>query len=162
MNMTVDPHQFRHGLGHLATGVTVITTRDADDKPYGLTISSFASLSLDPPLVQWSIKVSSYSFPIFEAADHFAVNILAHDQEEVSRNFCKPIDRFATVDWEQGLAGLPLIRGAVAWLECAREEILTGGDHAIIIGRVLRLQTFDQMPLLHWRGQYAAIESPGP
>lgn len=161
MNMRVDPEQFRQGLGHLATGVTVVSARDAEDKPYGLTISSFASLSLDPPLVQWSIKTSSYSYPIFAAADYYAVNILSQNQECVSRDFCKPIDRFATVEWEEGIERLPLIHGAVAWLECAREEILTGGDHAIMIGRVLRLRTFDEMPLLHWRGQYAAIGAEG-
>lgn len=157
MNLAVDADQFRHGLGHLATGVTVVSTRDAENRPYGLTVSSFASLSLDPPLVQWSIKQSSYSYPIFQRADCFAVNILASDQEQVSRDFCKPIDRFATVEWGEGIEGLPLIHGAVAWLECQREEVLVGGDHVIMIGRVLKLQTFDYKPLLYWRGQYAAI-----
>ncbi len=157
MTMEIDAASFRHGMGHLATGVSVVSTRDGDGRPYGLTISSFASLSLDPPLIQWSIKSSSYAFPIFHAADIFAVNILAGDQEQVSRDFCRPIDRFRTVGWEEGLDGLPLIYGAVAWLECAREELLAGGDHRIFVGRVLRLRTFDREPLLHWRGGYRTL-----
>jgi flavin reductase (DIM6/NTAB) family NADH-FMN oxidoreductase RutF len=153
----LDPFSFRQGIGHLATGVTVISTKGADGRLYGLTVSSLTSLSLEPPLVQWSLKAVSYSFPIFAAAEMFAVNILASNQEQVSRDFCRPIDRFATVDWEEGLNGLPLVRGAVAWLECAREEILVGGDHRIFVGRVMRIRHFERQPLLHWRGRYVAL-----
>lgn len=157
MTMEIDAASFRHGMGHRATGVSVVSTRDVERRPYGPTISSFASLSLDPPLVQSSIKRSSYAFPIFDAAGTFAVNILAGDQERVSRDFCRPIDRFGTVFWEEGLHGLPLIHGAVAWLECAREELLVGGDHRIFVGRVLRVRTFDRAPLVHWRGGYRTL-----
>src|SRR5260370_10514629 len=92
----------RHALGHFATGITVISTRDAAGKPYGATVSSFSSLSLDPPLIQWSLTTKSYSYPIFREATHFAVNILASDQEEVSRTFCKPLDRLAHVQSLEG------------------------------------------------------------
>lgn len=153
----VDSQVFRNGMGRLATGVTVITTRDTSFAPQGLTIGSFVSLSLDPPLVMWSITEHSYCSPIFALAEMFAVNVLAKDQEIVARNFCKPIDRFSTVGWQDGFDGLPLIDGAVAWIECARERMFTEGDHRLFIGRVLRMRTFDRPPLLHFRGKYAAI-----
>ncbi|SCW56804.1 MULTISPECIES: flavin reductase family protein [unclassified Pseudomonas] len=150
--------EFRGAVGQFATGITVVSTLDAEGKPYGMTASSFCSLSLDPPLIQWSISTKSFSFPIFNQAAHFAVNILAADQEEVSRNFCKPINRFSTVAIAQGLHGLPLIEGSLAWLECKLEERLIGGDHTIFIGRVLRSKVFDKTPLLHWRGGYVPVE----
>jgi len=157
MTAVIDPMEFRHAMGHFATGVSIITTRDGEDRPYGITVSSFSSLSLSPPLVQWSIKDESYSLPIFSAATHFAVNLLACGQEEASRTFCKPVDRFATVEWEEGYNRLPLIRGSLAWIECLREDILEGGDHRIVIGQVLRVRTFDELPLVHWRGRYAQL-----
>jgi flavin reductase (DIM6/NTAB) family NADH-FMN oxidoreductase RutF len=153
----VDPKTFRQGMGQLATGVTVVTTRDTSCAPQGLTIGSFVSLSLDPPLVMWSITETSYCSPIFADAEMFAVNVLASDQHEISTNFCKPIDRFETVTWENGFDGLPLIHGAVAWIECARERMFVAGDHRVFIGRVLRMKTFERHPLLHFRGKYVEL-----
>lgn len=155
----VDRAAFRQALGQFATGVTVVSTLDGNGQPYGMTASSFCSLSLDPPLVQWSISTRSFSFPIFEKADHFAVNVLASVQEDVSRNFCKPIDRFATVKAVSGLEGLPLIEGSLAWLECKVEERIECGDHTIFVGRLLRTRVFEGAPLLHWQGRYASVES---
>lgn len=154
MVQTITPEDFRHTMSQFATGVTVISARDTNGQPHGMTVSSFASLSLDPPLILWSIKTNSYSASTFLSAKHFAVNILSAAQEEVSRNFCRPIDRFATVDWEDGLEGLPLIRGSLSWIECALEDALEGGDHKIVVGRVLRARSFDHGPLVHWRGHY--------
>jgi flavin reductase (DIM6/NTAB) family NADH-FMN oxidoreductase RutF len=153
----VDSATFRDGMSHLATAVTIVSTRDPERQPYGITVSSFASLSLEPPLIQWSIKETSYSFPIFAAAEMFAVNILSSDQDQISRDFCRPIDRFATVDWEEGFKGMPLIRGAAAWIECAREDIIIGGDHRIFVGRVMNVRTFGRSPLVYWRGQYGSL-----
>jgi 4-hydroxyphenylacetate 3-hydroxylase, reductase component len=149
--------QFRRAMGQFATGVTVVTTRDKTGAPYGVAVNSFASLSLDPPLVQWSLKANSFSWPIFAAAEMFAVNILAAGQEAVCRNFCKPHDRFAQIDCEDGLNGLPLIRECLAWVECAKENVIEAGDHWIIVGRVLRTHTFERTPLLYWRGRYVRI-----
>jgi flavin reductase (DIM6/NTAB) family NADH-FMN oxidoreductase RutF len=153
------PAAFRDALGHFATGITVMTTLDVEEGRYGVTATSFASLSLDPPLVQWSLRNAAYSLPIFQRSGHFAVNILAADQEAVSRRFATPgVDRFAGLDVEEGLAELPLIAGAAAWIECALETTLPGGDHTILVGRVLRARTFSKTPLLHWRGGYLPIE----
>lgn len=149
---------FRHALGHFATGVTVISALDAQGKPYGATVSSFSSLSLEPPLIQWTLTTTSYSYPIFSQAKHFAVNILASDQEEVSRIFCKPIDRFAQVDTLKGLEGLPLVAGCLGWIECSLEREIEAGDHTIFVGRVLRTRVVYKSPLVHWRGCYHALE----
>jgi flavin reductase (DIM6/NTAB) family NADH-FMN oxidoreductase RutF len=157
MKTTIDSAEFRRAMGHFPTGVTVIATLDGDGQPYGITASSFVSLSLDPPLVQWSIKEQSFSLPIFAGAERFAVNLLATGQEDVSRTFCRPVDRFETVEWEEGEGGIPLILGCLAWVECTREHILEGGDHRIVVGRVVRARTFDRGPLLHWKGHYAQL-----
>jgi flavin reductase (DIM6/NTAB) family NADH-FMN oxidoreductase RutF len=157
MNAAMDSTQFRHAMGHFATGITVVTSRDKAGQPYGLTVNSFASLSLHPPLVHWALKETSFAWPIFSEAGMFAVNILAAGQEAISHNFCRPLDRFAGLDWEEGLNGLPLIRGCLAWVECARDRILEGGDHWIMVGRVVRARTFDRMPLVYWRGTYMPI-----
>jgi flavin reductase (DIM6/NTAB) family NADH-FMN oxidoreductase RutF len=154
----ISPDEFRRVLGNFPTGVTVVSTLDDKGAPYGVTASSFVSLSLEPPLVQWSLKYDSYSYGIFNKATHFAINVLASDQEQVSRNFCKPVDRFATVEVEQGIADLPLIRGSVAWLECEVHDRLPGGDHVIMVGRVLRSRDFAREPLLHWKGRYVRFQ----
>lgn len=153
------PAAFREALGHFATGITVMTTQDEVEGRYGVTATSFASLSLDPPLVQWSLRNAAYSLPIFIRSGRFAVNILAADQEGVSRCFATAdVDRFAGLKIEEGLEGVPLIGGAAAWIECALERTLPGGDHTILVGRVLRTRTFGRRPLLHWRGNYLPIE----
>ena len=152
--------EFRNALGRFATGITVVTTVDEDGAPYGVTATSFASLSLDPPLVQWSLRNEAYSLPIFLKSGRFAVNILAAGQAAISRRFATPdIDRFAGQKTKPGLNEMSLIPGAVAWIECDLENTLAGGDHTILVGRVLRARTFEQPPLLHWRGAYLPITS---
>jgi len=146
---------FREALGRFASGVTVMTTIDECAAPYGVTATSFASLSLDPPLVQWSLRNAAYSLPVFLQARRFAVNVLSAGQEAVSSNFATPeIDRFAGLQTEPGLGGVSLIKGALAWIECSLESTLAGGDHTILVGNVLRVRTFDRQPLLYWRGGY--------
>ncbi len=153
----IDARDFRNVMGEMPTGVTVVTTRDEGDTPFGMTISSFGSLSLDPPLVLWSVVETSYCMPVFARSKAFAINVLAHDQEAVSRVFCSPIDRFSHVAWNRGVHGSPLIEGAAAWIECVREKLASGGDHRIFIARVLNARTFDRKPLLHWRGDYGSV-----
>lgn len=155
---TLTSDDFRAAMGRFATGITVVTTIDGDGAPYGVTATSFASLSLDPPLVQWSLRNAAYSLSIFLQSGRFAVNILSAEQTAISRRFATPdIDRFAGQPTEPGLNGLSLLPGAVAWIECDLEETLAGGDHTILVGRVLRARTFEQTPLLHWRGAYLPI-----
>lgn len=145
---------FRHVMGHYATGVTVVTTLDESGTPHGLTVNSFSSLSLDPPLVLWSLRGNSASLPVFREAKHFAINILSSQQEQVSRDFAKPIDRFAAVEWDEGLERLPLIRDSLGWVECTLHSELPGGDHSLFVGRVLRARATPKAPLLYWRGAY--------
>lgn len=157
------PTIFRDALGRFATGVAVMTTQDAEEGCYGVTATSFSSLSLDPPLVQWSLRNAAYSLPIFLRSGHFAVNILAADQEAVSRRFATAgVDRFSGPDIVEGRAGMPLIGSAATWIECSIEMTLPGGDHTIIVGRVLRARTFPKLPLLYWRGGYRSIENDPP
>jgi flavin reductase (DIM6/NTAB) family NADH-FMN oxidoreductase RutF len=146
----------RAALRGAATGVAVVTTLQPDGKPYGLTIGSFASISLDPPLVLWSLAGKALSHPIFERALYFAINILSHDQVSISKRFStRDIDRFAETTIETGLHQLPLIVGSLAWLECERESTVPGGDHSIFLGRVLRARSFEKKALLHCQGDYA-------
>ena len=149
---------FRKSMGQFATGITVVSTIDKNGAPYGMTASSFGSISLDPPLVQWSITTESYSYPIFSSASNFAINILSVEQQKLSDTFTKPIDRLEHVSWEGGLEGIPLIHGCLSWIECSLENEILCGDHTIFIGRVRRARYFEKKPLLFWRGGYEAVQ----
>jgi flavin reductase (DIM6/NTAB) family NADH-FMN oxidoreductase RutF len=138
-----------------ATGVTVVTTIDGDGKPLGLTCNSFSSVSLTPPLVLWSLSAYSPNLQAFLSTAFFAVNILAHDQEELSRRFSSRIpDRVAGVPCSSGENGIPLISGAAAQIQCSNETRHYSGDHVILIGRVLRYSYRDVEPLVFSRGRY--------
>lgn len=150
----IDPAQFRSAMGQFPTGVAVISTLDGEGRPYGITVSSFASLSLEPPLVQWSLRRNAFSYKLFSEARHFAVNVLSDDQEAESRRFCASEDRFAGAACEEGLFGLPLLQGALARIECERVNEYAGGDHAVFVGHVLRVRHWPKRPLLHWQGKY--------
>ncbi|MDH4051688.1 MAG: flavin reductase family protein, partial [Rubrivivax sp.] len=126
----IDVRTLRRVLGRFATGVTIVTCLDAAGQPVGLTANSFSSLSLDPALVLWSLRLSSPSLPAFRAAPHFAINILAESQVELSRRFAAPAeDRFADGPWSPGAAGVPVLAGAAAVLECERTLEQVAGDH---------------------------------
>jgi flavin reductase (DIM6/NTAB) family NADH-FMN oxidoreductase RutF len=145
--------QFRNTLGHFATGVTCMTTRTAKGEPVGITVSSFNSLSLDPPLILWSIAASGASFPCFQIGDAFAVNVLSADQVELARVFALAGgDKFAGVKQHAGLDGVPLIDGCVAHFECTVEARYPGGDHDIVVGRVRRMFDIGKTPLLFHGG----------
>jgi flavin reductase (DIM6/NTAB) family NADH-FMN oxidoreductase RutF len=151
----LDPREFRRALGSFATGVTVITTSRPGGEPVGLTANSFSSVSLDPPLVLWSLSLRSPSLQAFEQATHFAVNVLAEDQVNVSRRFATPApDKFDGVTWHRGLAGLPLLDGTVARLECANAARHVSGDHVIFIGQVERFVFEIRRPLVFCHGRY--------
>jgi flavin reductase (DIM6/NTAB) family NADH-FMN oxidoreductase RutF len=154
----VDPPIFRQLLGRFATGVTVVTTQDPGGRPLGMTASSLSSVSLLPPLLSVCVdKAANLHAPIV-AAPHFAVNILAEDQEELSRRFAGPPEaRFDGVGYRLSENGLVLLEGVVAHIECERETVYDTGDHAMIIGRVVGGTTRDARPLLYYRGGYAAL-----
>jgi flavin reductase (DIM6/NTAB) family NADH-FMN oxidoreductase RutF len=156
----VSSTEFKLALSQFASGVAIVTTIDAAGKQRGLTVSSFSSVSLEPPLVQWSLSTSCNAHAVFIAASHFAVSILAEDQAELSTHFSRAVgDRFLGVDFERGLHGLPLITGALAWLVCRSDKTCSGGDHSIFLGCVESCRVFDRKPLLHWRSRYSAISA---
>ena len=154
-----DPLALRRTLGRFATGVTVMTTRAPDGQPVGLTVNSFASLSLDPPLVLWSIGLAQPSRTAFEVCRHFAVNVLAVDQVALSQRFSRPADdKFAGLDWRDGLGGAPVLPDCLATFECAATVRYDGGDHRLIIGRVERFRHRDGQPLLYFAGSYGVVD----
>lgn len=151
----IDVLELRKVLGAFVTGVTVITTVDADGLWWGLTANSFTSVSLNPPLVLWNQSKSAPSFPVFRDARRFAVSILAEDQIDISRRFSSPsTDRFAGVPVRIGLGGVPLIEGCAAYLECTLEGGFPGGDHAVFLGRVERMEKRPRPPLVFGHGRY--------
>jgi 3-hydroxy-9,10-secoandrosta-1,3,5(10)-triene-9,17-dione monooxygenase reductase component len=156
-----DAAKYRQVLGHFPTGVTVITAQ-SDGAPVGLAVGSFASLSLDPPLVLFCPGNQSSSWPKIRSAGSFCVNILGADQEHVCRVFAsKEPDKFAAVKWSATEhTGSPLIDGALAWIDCDIEQVLPGGDHDIVVGRVRNLDASDTAgPLVFYRGGYGRFES---
>lgn len=161
MNATVTAAEFRHAMGHFATGVTVITSVGADGHPVGTTANAVSSLSLDPPLLLVCFGQSSQTLAAIRAHGAFAVNVLAAPQEELSANFAR---RGLTSAWDgvphrPGLTGSPRLHGVLATLECTVEHRLPGGDHEIVVGRVRDAQTGDgeSAPLVFWRGRYASL-----
>jgi flavin reductase (DIM6/NTAB) family NADH-FMN oxidoreductase RutF len=156
-----DPEAFRRSLGQFGTGVTVVTAT-AGGKRVGMTANSFSSVSLDPPLVLWSAKRTSQSFPIFEAASHFAVNVLSSNQMAVSKHFGRPgDDKFKDVPWRSGIGGAPILDGIVCSFECRKADAYPGGDHLIMLGAVERFTRHDRSALLFAQGRYCiAAEFP--
>lgn len=158
--MEFDSRTFRNALGCFATGVAVITTQRQDGAPEGITVNSFSSLSLDPPLVMFSLDRKARCADCFAGAEKYAVHILAIDQAEISRTFAtKGGPDWSGVRWQPGVTGCPIIAGALATLECEVHARHDGGDHVIMIGRVVQLQYADGDPLLYFRGQYRRTEA---
>ena len=156
--MPIDADLFKRVLGSFASGVTVVTTRDATGQPKGMTVSAFCSVSLDPPLVLVCIDLKAECHPDLQAGRRFAVNILGQGQAEVSRRFAtKDLDRFAGVAVRQGAMGLPLLEDAIATLECRVLREHPAGDHTIFVGEVEAAQVRSEAPLLHCRGTYGAF-----
>ena len=156
-----DSHTFRRTLGHFATGVTIITARSTDGRPIGMTCNSFASVSLDPPLVQWSIAKTSRNYTTIGLAEHFAVHVLDATQRDLCRQFsAKEGDRFANVELEVGLHDLPLLTRYHARFECGVHARYDAGDHTILIGSVLRLSELEGEPLVFYRGEFSSIGPP--
>jgi len=147
--------EFRRILGHFATGVTVVTTCGGEGQPTGLTASAFTSVSLDPPLVLVCVDHTSQTYPSLLERGRFAVNVLARDQQEVSRRFASTrLDKFDGVPHRISALGLPLLDGALAHLECVTVRTHVEGDHTIFVARVERAAGGSGEPLLYYRGRY--------
>jgi flavin reductase (DIM6/NTAB) family NADH-FMN oxidoreductase RutF len=156
----IDSKVFRDALGCFATGIAVVTSLEPEGTPVGVTVNSFSSVSLDPPLVQFCLGRAARSFDAFTRAPAFAVNVLAADQQDLSQRFSRRDlqERWEGVAWETWDTGVPLLRGCLAGIECDREALLDGGDHVIVLGRVRRLASHaDGLPLLYFRGGYVDV-----
>jgi len=154
----VDPAQFRQLLGRFASGVTVLTTRDQAGRPVGMTASSVASVSLNPPLVLVSVDQKNDMYPALQAAQRFVLNVLAADQEALSRRFAEEHpNRFDGVGYQQSKHGIPVLDGVLASIECEKQAEVPGGDHSVFFGIVTGGSVSDRRPLLYYRGGYAGL-----
>jgi flavin reductase (DIM6/NTAB) family NADH-FMN oxidoreductase RutF len=157
----VSSEEFRHACSRFASGVTIATVLDASGNPHGLTVSSFTSVSLTPPLVLICIDHRVTLIEYFRANKHFGINVLAEHQQSVSELFArKGTDRFAGVEWEPGQTGVPLIPGVLAAIECRVHERFTSGDHDIFIGLMVRTRVIDGAPLAHFASRYRKLLLP--
>ncbi len=165
----LEPDDFRQALGHFPTGVTVVTAWDADRRATGLTASSFTSVSLDPPLILICVAHKAQSYPAIKAGGRFAVNILTTGQEHVSRRFAtsptgSADEKFAGIDYRQGALGLPILKDALAALECTVVHAYPGGDHTIFVAQVEAADCRGDSglePLLYYRGRYTRLHPQG-
>lgn len=156
----IDQRGFRRALGYFPTGVAIVTTRTPEGRPVGLTINSFSSLSLEPPLVMWSLANRSVNLSVFQNCAYFAINILRQEQVEAAMGFADPNikDKFALVSHADGQEGVPLIDNCVATFVCENYQQYPGGDHTIFIGQVVRHSTIAKHePAVFHRGQFTSI-----
>lgn len=150
-----DTTGFRAALSRFATGITIVTAQPQDEAPVGLTVNSFNSVSLDPPLVLWSLNRQAQSLPVFSHVGHFGVSILSAYQMDLSQRFASPIeDRFTGVDVFTSVTGAPLIQNSTAWFDCECRHYYEGGDHLIFVGEVLAFGVSDLPALLYEGGKY--------
>lgn len=156
--MTIDPRMFRDTLGCFATGVTIVTSVAPDGELLGITANSFNSVSLDPPLVLFSLHRRAFSLPAFEQAGFFAINVLRDSQKRLSNVFAKAlVDKWSGVDYEIWESGCPILTDCLASFECETQATHDGGDHVIFIGKVKRMSCNDGAPLLYYRGSYCSL-----
>jgi len=162
MSESISADDFRKASGLWATGVSIVTTADKTGKPYGLTMNSVTSLSLDPPLYIVNLDKGSDTMKVLEDGGAFCINVLASDQQELSNRFAKKGDnKFDGVNVNSGFAGAPCLEGALMSIQCSVESMHEGGDHIIVVGRVEKIEQLDpeqNAPLLYYRGRYAEIK----
>ncbi|HEX9447726.1 MAG TPA: flavin reductase family protein [Dongiaceae bacterium] len=157
--MAFDQRDFRTALGHFATGITVVTSCASDGELLGVTANSFNSVSLDPPLILFSLEKRAFSLAAFEAAGCFAVNILGESQTSLSQNFARTRgDKWGGIAYEKWTTGSPILTGCLAAFDCRTHAIYDGGDHRIFLGEVLRFDAkAEGNPLVYFRGSYTAL-----
>ena len=158
--MTIDPDSFRSVLGRFASGITVITAVDTDGHDVGMTASAFCSVSLQPPLVQACVDRTASMFQALQHAERFGVNVLAAEQEALSRRFAavESSHRFEGIGYSRGENGVVLLDDALAHIECRMVSRVEAGDHMLFVGEVERATARDARPLLYYRGGYAQLE----
>jgi len=152
-----DQRQFRDALAQFATGVTIVCTREPTGRYVGFTANSFNSVSLDPPLILWTITRRSASLTAFETAERYAVNVLSSEQADLARRFSRPhADRFAGVAHRLGWSDAPLIDGCIAWLECRHHGRHPAGDHVVFVGEVVTVERARGQPLIFHEGRFTS------
>jgi flavin reductase (DIM6/NTAB) family NADH-FMN oxidoreductase RutF len=155
----VSSEEFRAACARFATGVTVATVLDAEGQPHGLTVSSFVSVSLEPPLISICLGHAVSLIDTFRAASFFGINILSEDQQILSERFArKGLDRFEGVNWTLGAHGVPLLDGVLAAIECHVDQRIPAGDHDILLGRMVSTRVRDGSPLLHFSRAYRKLQ----
>ncbi|MCB1897830.1 flavin reductase family protein [Cognatazoarcus halotolerans] len=154
----VDVRAFRSALGTFATGITVVTACTADGRRVGLTVNSFNSVSLEPPLVVWSLARSLPFAADFENCEYYAINVLAEDQQDLSQHFASRLeDKFSGLGFSEGLGGAPLLEGCCARFECRNTVRHPGGDHVVFISEVERFERSERAPLIYHGGAYRRL-----
>jgi 3-hydroxy-9,10-secoandrosta-1,3,5(10)-triene-9,17-dione monooxygenase reductase component len=154
----VTSEEFRRACGRFATGVSIATAVDDGGIPHGLTVSSFTSVSLDPPLVLICLGHRVTVIDMFRRAKYFGINVLGADQQELSDRFArKGEDRFSGLAWQVGQTGVPLLPGSIAHIECAVHQRFTSGDHDIFVGEMVRAEVADGDPLIYWASRYCHL-----
>ena len=157
-----DERYFRNALSQFATGVTVITTRDEHGGFFGMTASSFNSVSLNPPLVLWSLSAHSRGAPLFQANSHYVINVLAGDQSDLAERFASRVeDRFAGVGFDLSAEGLPVLHGVSAWFECHNRSRYPEGDHLILVGQVERCAYESKPGLIFHNSRFSRVTDEG-
>jgi len=157
--MSLDPDAFRAVLGRFASGVTVVTATDAEGRDYGMTVSAFSSVSLQPPLVLVCVDSVASIHDVLAGASHFAINILASTQESIARRFAiTGAQRFEGIGYRTGENGVPVLNDVLAYVECIRVSSAVAGDHTIIIGETVAASVREGRPLLYYRGGFAQLE----
>jgi len=158
----VSAEEFRRACGRFATGVTIASVLDESGMPHGLTVSSFCSVSLDPPLVLICLGRETASLETFRNAKHFGINVLAQDQRGLSERFArKGHDRFDGLEWTSGETGVPLLAGAIAQMECEVVQRIPAGDHDIFVGEIVNARVHKGEPLIHFSSRYSKLADAG-
>lgn len=156
--MSVSAEEFRNALAHFPSGVTVATTIGTDGHPHGITVSAFCSVSLTPPMVLICIEKVTVSHDAFAASGVFVVNVLRESQKEISEQFAAPaLDKFEALDFRPGIGGVPVLKDALASIECRLRYSHDGGDHTIYVGNVEEVTVDDGDPLLYFKGDYKRL-----
>ena len=159
INTTWDKRDLRNALGSYGTGVTVVTSGNSKSRLVGVTANSFTSVSLDPPIVLWSLVSTSPSLEVFDQSGRFVINVLALHQIDLSKQFSKTLaDKFAGVEYQEGLDGLPIIQNCVATFECKTIQRTVVGDHVLFLGQVENYVYESKTPLLFCQGNYVQVE----
>ena len=156
-----DTKKLRNAFGCFPSGVTIVTLKDEKNNPTGITVSSFSSLSLNPPLCLFSIGKEQASRPLFEKTDHFVINVLCAKQEDIAWQFAKPVEnKFENVSYTESENGMPIINGNIAHFCCKKWALYEGGDHIIIVGEILKFKQSDSDALIFFKGKIDTIANP--